>query len=153
MPAEEKKPQYQPAGEWWTAPADGDNGSLVMVTGRRDIDKFRKNPKFKTRIEVAWQYEGDASGMPDMATAEMMQDVTERLQQCYDKDPMAVMTGIFTGDNERDWVFYTLSLDIFMRKFNEALAPLPLLPLSFSVEEDTEWKAYDEMSQAEIKFD
>lgn len=35
------------------------------------------------------------------------------------------MTGIYTGDGERNWIFYTLSLPIFGSKLNEALAPLP----------------------------
>lgn len=60
------------------------------------------------------------------------------------------MTGVFTGDGERDWVFYTLSTHIFGRKLNEALSELPLLPIEISCENDPEWLAYDEMCEAEI---
>lgn len=144
---------YNPAGEWWTAPADSDNGHLIMVTGRRDVAAFRSNPKFNIRVTVTWPYKGDSSGMPLLADAELMQQVTELLQRCFDKDPVAVMTGIYTGDNQRDWVFYSLSLHIFGRKLNETLAPLPLLPISISAESDPDWAEYQEMSQAEIKFD
>lgn len=63
------------------------------------------------------------------------------------------MTGIYTGDGERNWIFYTLSLPIFGRKLNEALAPLPLLPIRIAAENDPGWEEYDEMSQAEIKLD
>lgn len=145
--------QYNPAGEWWTAPAEGDSGRLIMVTGRRDIARFRSNPKFSTRVEVTWPYEGDKSGMPLPDTSELMQQATELLQKCFDKDPVAVMTGIYTGDGERNWIFYTLSLPIFGRKLNEALAPLPHLPIRIAAENDPGWEEYDEMSQAEIKLD
>lgn len=145
--------QYNPAGEWWTAPAESESGRLIMVTGRRDIAQFRSNPKFKTRVQVTWPYQGDASGMPDLSTSTLMQQTSELLQKCFDKDPVAVMTGIYTGDGERNWIFYTLSLPIFGRKLNEALSPLPLLPLQISAETDTGWAEYDEMSQAEIKLD
>jgi len=102
---------------------------------------------------VAWPYEGDASGMPDQATSQLMEEATSCLQRCFDKDPVAVLTGIYTGDSQRDLIFYTLSLNIFGRKLNEALADLPLLPLQISAEADPSWNEYDEMAQAEIKID
>ena len=57
----------------------------------------------------------------------------------------AMMTGIYTGEGRRDWVFYTLSTNIFGRKLNEALASLPLLPISIYCENDPSWGEYDEM--------
>lgn len=132
-------------GEWWTCPTQGDNGGLVMVTGRRDVEKFRKNPRFNIRVEVSWIYGDKTSGMPPMDIAETMEKVTERLQNAFDSDPVAVMTGIYTGEGRRDWVFYTLSTNIFGRKLNEALASLPLLPISIYCENDSSWGEYDEM--------
>lgn len=138
---------------WWTAPAESEDGRLIMVTGRRDVEKFRSNPRFNIRIEVTWKYEGDASGMPDTETSEMMEQVQEALQTAFHKDPVAVLTGIFTGDGKRDWVFYSLSTHIFGKKLNESLASFPLLPLTVYCENDPAWEEYDEMSQAEIKMD
>ncbi|MDE6416754.1 MAG: DUF695 domain-containing protein [Duncaniella sp.] len=135
---------------WWTAPAEADNGRLVMVSGRTDVEKFRSNPRFNIRIEVAWPYQGDASGMPDDALSRQMEQVQDALQEAFRKDPVAVLTGVFTGDDERTWVFYTLSTHIFGRKLNEALADMPLLPLKISAENDPEWLAYDEMNQCRV---
>ncbi len=135
---------------WWTAPAEADNGRLIMVSGRTDVEKFRSNPRFNIRVEVAWPYEGDASGMPGDELSRLMEQVQNALQEAFRKDPVAVLTGVFTGDNERTWVFYTLSTHIFGRKLNEALADLPLLPLKISAENDPEWLAYDEMNQCRI---
>ena len=64
-----------------------------------------------------------------------------------------MLTGVFTGDDERNWVFYTLSTNIFGRKLNEALADMPVLPLEIYCENDPQWQAYDEMSEAEINID
>lgn len=140
-------------GTWWTAPAESENGRLIMVTGRKDIEKFRQNPRYKIRIEVSWPYEAEPDGMPDSATSKLMEEVQEVLQAEFRKDPVAVLTGIFTGDGRRDWVFYTTSTHIFGRKLNELLAPFPLLPLEISAENDPDWEAYDEMAEAEIKID
>ncbi len=135
---------------WWTAPAEADNGRLIMVSGRTDVEKFRSNPRFNIRVEVAWPYEGDASGMPGDELSRLMEQVQNALQEAFRKDPVAVLTGVFTGDNERTWVFYTLSIHIFSRKLNEALADLPLLPLKNSAEDDPEWLGYDKMNQCRI---
>lgn len=140
--------------DWWTSPTESENGKLIMVTGRRDVGKFRSNPRFNIRVEVTWKYEGDASGMPDVATAELMGQVHDVISAVFEKDPIAVMTGVYTGDNERNWVFYTLSTHIFGRKINEALQEFPLLPLTIYCENDPDWNEYDEMKDlSEIKSD
>lgn len=133
-------------GEWWTCPTVSESGKTVIVTGREDISKFRDNPRFNVRVEVSWEYDGNAThGMPDVETSMMMETVTDRLTEVFDKDPVAVLTGIYTGDGRRDWIFYTLSTNIFGRKLNEALADLPVLPLSIYCENDSEWNEYQEM--------
>lgn len=133
--------------DWWTSPTEADNGALIMVTGRRNVDKFRNNPKFSIRVEVSWPYSGEGSGMPDVETSKLMSDVHDAFLAVFDKDPVAVMTGIYTGDNRRDWVFYTLSTHIFQKKMNEALAPFPLLPLEIYAENDADWAEYAEMRE------
>ena len=138
---------------WWTAPAESEDGHLIMVTGRRDVEKFRSNPRFSIRIEVTWKYDGDSTGMPDTATSQLMEEAQEALLDIFRKDPVAILTGIFTGDGQREWVFYSLSTHIFGKKLNEALAPFPMLPISVYCENDPEWQQYDEMSEAEIKID
>lgn len=136
--------------EWWTSPQESESGRIILVTGRKDVEKFRNNKKYSIRVEISWKYSGQEDGMPDYGTALLMEQVTERLEAVFLKDPVAVMTGIFTGDDERDWVFYTLSTNIFGKKLNEALADLPLLPLEIICENDPDWDAYKEMSEAEI---
>ena len=120
--------------EWWTSPQESESGRIILVTGRKDVEKFRNNKKYSIRVEISWKYTGQEDGMPDYETSLLMEQVTERLEAVFQKDPVAVMTGIFTGDDERDWVFYTLSTNIFGKKLNEALADLPLLPLEIICE-------------------
>ncbi len=131
----------------WTSPTESESGKLIMVTGRRDVDLFMSNPKFNIRIEITWKYDGDASGMPDKTTSETMEKVQDALQTMFIKDPVAVLTGIYTGDNERNWVYYTLSTHIFGRKLNEALSEFALLPIEIYAENDPEWNEYREMKE------
>lgn len=138
------------SNDWWTAPAQGENGNLILVTGRRAMDNVIETGLYRFRIEVTWRYQGDNKGLPVFADSSIMEQVTDALTDCFDRDPIAVLTGIYTGDNERNWVFYTRSLNIFQRKFNEALTPFPALPLQFEAEEDPDWQEYREMCQCEV---
>lgn len=132
--------------DWWTCPTESEDGRTILVTGRRDIAAFRNNPRFKIRIEITWRYsDAPNATMPDSDTARVMEQVTDLLNAELTKDPVAVMTGIYTGAGERNWVFYTLSTNIFNKKLNAALASLPLLPLHIYAENDPDWQEYDEM--------
>lgn len=134
--------------EWWTSPAEADNGALVMVTGRRDMEPVIATGKYNYRIEITWKYEAEQNGMPDVATSTLMEEVQDALQADFMKDPVAVLTGIYTGNGERNWVFYAMSVKIFERKLNEDLARFELLPLTLYVEHDPEWSEYQEMREA-----
>lgn len=134
--------------EWWTAPTESENGNLIIVTGRAEMDAFRTSGKYNDRIEVTWKYDADEKGMPDFKTSSLMETVTDKLNEVFDADPVAIMTGIYTGDGERTIVFYCRSLNIFGKKFNEALAEFELLPLTLYAEKDPEWNEYLEMKDS-----
>ena len=77
--------------------------------------------------------------------------VTDLLHDKLRRDPVAVMTGIYTGAGERNWVFYAVTLKAFQAVLNEALSTIDeQLPLTFHAEEDPEWEEYHEMCQCEI---
>lgn len=140
------KPLDEYPGEWWTMPGENEDGTrAIFVTGRLDVETFRTNPRFKLRINVTLPYTATSSGIPDTQTAEQLKVITDRLVGVFAKDPVAVLTGIYTGDNRRDWVFYTVSINIFQRKFNEALDDLPALGFSLTAEDDPDWDEYAEM--------
>lgn len=136
--------------EWWTAPAEGEKGELILVTGRKDIDNVIETGLFNDRVEVTWKYEPEKNGMPDYKTSSLMEAVQDALEAVFDKDPVAILTGIYTGAGERNWIFYTRSVNIFGKKINEALEPFELLPISIYVEKDPKWNEYREMKQAEV---
>ena len=134
--------------EWWSAPLEGDNGDLVIVTARDDMQEVLASGVFVYRIDTSWRYAD--GGMPNLETSTLMEQITDSLQEVLRKDPVAVMTGIYTGAGERNWVFYTRSLHIFQKKFNEALAPFPEIPLTFHAEEDPDWEEFKEVASHKI---
>lgn len=143
-------PKLKIPNEWWTAPAESEDGQLIMVTGRSGLEQVKATGVFVYRIEVNWAYKPDDKGMPDYATSRLMEQVTDALEVEFSKDPVAVNTGIYTGAGERNWVFYCRSLHIFQRKLNTILEPFETLPLTFHAEDDPDWAEYAEMCQCEV---
>lgn len=131
--------------EWWTAPTEAEDGNTVIVTGRDGMQPFIDSGKYTDRIEITWRYEPDATGMPDDATARLMEEADEALRAAFAKEQGCILTGIYTGDGRRDWIVYTKNPRIFNSVLNRALAPLPILPLELYAEKDPEWAEYLEM--------
>lgn len=131
---------------WFTVPAVNEQGQTIIVTGRFDVDAYRAKPKNCIRVEVSMKYKSAGElGFPDDDTAELLEQATDAMQAELKGKTTALMTGIFTGAGQRDWVFYTFSTDVFGSYLNRALAKLPRLPLEIYAENDPEWAAYDEM--------
>lgn len=140
------------SSDWWSAPAEAEDGRTIIVTGRSGLGNVKETGKFTFRVEVTWPYEAaDAQGMPSVAESQLMEQAQDALEATFSADPVAVNTGIYTGAGERNWVFYCRSLHLFQKKLNEALAELPALPLTFSAEEDPNWEEYAQMMALEVK--
>lgn len=133
------------SNDWFTALSTADNGNLVIVTGRKGLEMFKASGKLLERIEVTWSYEGDPQGMPTEDDAELMEEIQERLQRIMEKDKLAIMTSVYTGDKSRIMVFYARTSRIFGERINEALAPFAQLPITLYVELDEEWEEYSDM--------
>lgn len=135
------------AEKYWSYPAESESGKTIIVTGRDGIDKFRESGKYVYRIDVSWRYNALPDGMPEDADARLMEEVTDALSEAFRKDKVAVLTGIYTGDGSRDWVFYTKNLRIFSTVFNKALEELPTVPFVIEAAEDAEWEEYTDMRE------
>ena len=134
------------AMEWFTMPAVDADGKTIIVTGRRDVDKFRSKERYCIRVEVSMPYTPAGElGFPDEPTAELLDNATEAMQAELKGKNTAIMTGIYTGAGLRNWIFYTFSTDVFGSFLNRALAKLPTLPLEIYAENDPDWAEYDEM--------
>ncbi len=134
---------------WWTAPAVAESGKTVLVTGRDYMDDIIAKGKFPYRIDVQWKYSSLPDGMPDETDASLMERVTEAFLAEFKRDKVAYLTGIYTGDGIRDWVFYTGNLNIFQKVFNRALAEIDeTIPFEIEAESDPNWSEYREMRES-----
>lgn len=132
---------------WWTSPTEADNGKTVIVTGRDYMDEIIAKGKFIYRVNVGWNYNSLPDGLPEDEDAKLMEKATDALLAEFKRDKVAYLTGIYTGDGRRDWIFYTCNLNIFGKVFNRALETLDPMPLSIEAESDPAWEEYLEMKE------
>jgi len=130
---------------WWTAPAESDDGEVIMVTGRDEVGRFMESGKYPDRVELTWRYSG--SGMPDGDTADLIDRADTLLRETLTKERGVILTGIYTGAGERNWVFYVKNTRIFQAMINRAWQSLPLLPVTITAEHDPAWEEYSEMRE------
>lgn len=133
--------------KWWSYPCEAENGLTIITSGHDGLEKQFASGKYIYRVDVAWEYSALPDGMPSKESAEMLEKVTDAFSDALAEDKIAVMTGIYTGDGRRDWVFYTKNLKVFNSFFNRALKDLPLLPLQIDAEEDPEWEEYHHLRE------
>ena len=86
---------------WFSTMAEADNEMPIFVSGRDNLDEFRLSGKFKERVEIYWKYESIHNGMPSDSEGELMEQVIDTLRKAVEKDKLAILTGIYTGNNER----------------------------------------------------
>ena len=74
-----------------------------------------------------------------------MEAVQDRLQKAMERDKLAILTGIYTGNGKREWIFIARNTQAFGERLNEALAGLPALPIEIYAEKDPDNEEYKDM--------
>ena len=130
---------------WFSALSENEEGQMLWITGRDDIEAFKSSGKFKERAEVTWKYSPDSKGLPSNEEALRMEEVENVLRRAMEKDKLSILTGIYTGGGERVWVYYTRTTRVFGERLNAVLEPFDLLPISIYTEIDPDWEEYTGM--------
>ena len=120
----------------------------IIVSGLDDVAAYRSRARNNIRVEVTLPYTpAGPLGFPDEDTSRLLEEATEAFQRELKGKNTALLTGIYTGAGQRNWVFYTFSTQAFNGFLNRALADLPQLPLEIYAENDPMWAEYDEMRE------
>ena len=130
---------------WFTSLSQNEEGNLIFVTGRLDLEEFRLSRKLKICVEIKWPYQSDAEGMPLDDEANLRAEIEPLLRKGMEKDKLAILTGNYTGGGTKYWVWYTRHLPTFGERLNSILAPYRTLPLEIECSEDEDWDEYLDM--------
>ena len=119
-----------------------DNDLIIKI--RKSKPPIPDLAKYKTAVEIEWDYSEESTGMPPKETLSAMNDFEDAVEElsCYNN--LSFMPRATLGAGLRAWLFYTKSKDEFMELFNTYLVGMPNLPLKISFYEDASWALWSE---------
>ena len=136
------------------AAEDGAVWSSAVATrasdGHRIVYRYRdgfgpsfKRSEFPDRVIIVWRYKSPA-GLPATVEGKSMDRFEDLLAPYVETPSVSHLVIVSTGDNLREWTYYTRSKEKFMAKMNEALRNDPRFPVEITLWTDPEWKVYEE---------
>lgn len=128
---------------WFTALSENEDGTYTFISGRTNIEEFVKSRKLRERLEIVWTYKADEKGLPaDDAEAQMMEEVGDKLRAAMEKDKLAIVTGIYTGQGKRETNFICRNIAAFGERLNQTLSTYPQLPIVVNAYDDPDNEEY-----------
>jgi len=132
--------------QWAMLEAEED-GAPLLFRFRSSIP-VRDTNEFPFLISILWIFDGDRNGgMPDDKTLAMMDRVEDALD-AVDNSGAAFLMVVVTGNNRREWIWYTNSRERYMALVNRALPRQQKFPLDFATSEDPSWGTYRSIRDA-----
>ena len=128
--------------EWATAISRHKSNERVIIW------RFAKalNPAFELeslpwRVILAWKYESE-NGQPVTEVHQQMNLLEDLLEPICDQGKFATLALASTGENLREWTYYTRSDDEFVDRLNMALYGEPVFPFEIHTANDPTWSMY-----------
>ena len=124
--------------------ATSKNEKLGTAIVFRYVDQFDKNFNRSSqpdRIIIDWHYKGE-KGMPSQQEKERMDALEDALAVEIETNGFATLSLVSTGDNLREWIYYSKSEATFLDKLNKILAKNPSFPIDIHTAKDQEWSSY-----------
>ncbi|KAB2321204.1 DUF695 domain-containing protein [Betaproteobacteria bacterium SCN1] len=135
-----------PAGDaavWATATSThATNGRVIIF---RFVKEFRVGFEKSTlpdRVILVWRYKSE-SGLPATTEREAMDRLEDLLAPIVEKQGLAMLALVSTGENLREWTYYTKSEEEFVQVLNGALAQQPRFPIEIHAASDPGWTTYE----------
>ena len=94
------------------------------------------------RITITWPYHGQQrNGMPSAEEQIRMEELEESLA-AVEADGLASLVLVSTGDNLKEWIYYTRSKERFGERLNLALRGKAVFPIQIHSAADPAWTTY-----------
>jgi hypothetical protein len=130
-----------PGQDRW-AIAHAEEDGMPILFRYRNAPPVKDTAQFPFLISILWIYDGDAhAGMPDNDVLGEMERFEDVLDFIDDARGGFLMVAV-TGNNRREWIFYTDDTTHFMSLLNANLPGRPKFPLDLSASEDPQWLTY-----------
>jgi hypothetical protein len=127
---------------WATAiSTHADNGKKIVFRYAEHFAPTFEQKSQPVRIIIVWKYNSE-SGQPAAEEHQRMNQMEDALELALGENCFATLALVSTGENLREWTYYSKSEDEFMARLNFALAGAPLHPIEIHIAHDPNWDAY-----------
>ena len=94
------------------------------------------------RVILVWKYKSE-KGMPSVEERERMDELEDALAPHVETEGFATLALVSTGEDLREWTYYTRSQDEFLKRLNAALNGKPAFPIEIHTAADPSWTTYE----------
>jgi hypothetical protein len=94
------------------------------------------------RVILVWKYKS-AQGMPSVKERQQMDALEDALAPVLETEGFATLALVSTGEDLREWTYYTRSQDDFLKRLNAALIGKPAFPIEIHASADPLWTTYE----------
>lgn len=118
------------------------NGRKIIFRYAKELSASFDQACQPVRIIFVWRYESE-SGQPMTEDHQRMNQLEDMVESVLKPDGVATLALVSTGENLREWTYYTKSETEFMARFNYALAGMPAFPIEVHSAFDPNWDTYE----------
>lgn len=132
-------------GDLWAVGETRINGFSVIVRFRTGLPSAPDRQVNENLIIVSWPYTGMESGMPNDEDKKSTDSFESAIEKGFENSNVGVQVVGLTGNNLKEWRFYTHDVDAFMEAFNQCLAGHPAYPINLRVFKDPDWNGLSQL--------
>lgn len=134
--------------EWSTAIQNHETNERKIIW--RYVSRFSSEfsrESYPVRIILTWKYESE-TGMPQTPERMRMDKFEDLLGPLLYPDALALLAMVSTGENLREWTYYSRSEEEFMQRLNNALGEKAPFPIEIHISIDPGWVSYNEFASS-----
>lgn len=117
------------------------NGTSIVYRYIKEFEQSFSRSSQPDRVIIVWRYSGE-NGMPSTSEREKMENLEDSLGPEVESKGFSTLALVSTGNNLREWTYYTKSESEFLSLLNKALKGKPVFPIEIHTAPDPEWKTY-----------
>lgn len=129
------------ANDRWSLAEGMHDDKPLLIRFREELRARPDVTALPLLVRVVWDFDTDATGMPDGEAGDAMEVFENRLVDAVEPDRIAVLTAVVTHDGDREWLFYAADAAAFARRLTEMPQEPERYPIEISVERDPAWSA------------
>lgn len=128
---------------WATAiSTNAHDGRKIIFRYAKELSASFDQTCQPVRIIIVWKYES-VSGQPMTEDHQRMNQLEDMVESVLKPDGVATLALVSTGEDLREWTYYTKSEAEFMARLNYALAGMPAFPIEVHTAFDPSWDTYE----------